>query len=176
MTAPTFPSGATTTVQAVAPEGTTLPAGTENGVENRSGTTVPAGPRTRTVAFPPGYSPDAKRALFQCGANAGLHYMVRARITKQIRGDIKKIAIAQRMPAFDVPVTILAVQHPAKGKRALDSENVAPLVKAAIDGLRDAGVLVNDSPKYVTMVSYAVGDRVPLGQLVLHITPSGGDA
>jgi crossover junction endodeoxyribonuclease RusA len=172
MTAPLFPSGATTTDQAVAPEGTTPPAG--SGPDAR--TTTPAGAKPCTIAFPPGYTPDARRTLFQCGANAGLHYMVRARITKQIRGDMKNIATLQRIPAFDVPVTILAVQHPAKGRRALDPENVAPLVKAAIDGLRDAKVLVNDSPKYVTKVSYVVGDRVPLGQLVLHITPAGGDS
>lgn len=128
------------------------------------------------IALPDGYSPDGRRPLFKCGANARLHYMVRARITRAIRGDIVNIARIQHLGLIDGPVTITAVQHPGKGKRALDSENVAPIVKAAIDGLRDAGVLVNDSPRYVRAVTYTVGDRVAHGQLALHITPLDGAA
>jgi len=123
---------------------------------------------TWTIALPPGYSPDTRLTLFRCGANAGLHRMVRARITKKIRADTKTIAAAT--PTITVPVSIRAVQHPAPGTRTCDSENIAPLVKAMIDGLRDAKVLINDSPAYVTEVTHAVGERRPGSQLVLHLT------
>lgn len=133
-------------------------------------------PETWIVALPPGYAPDARRTLFECGANAGLHRMVRARVTKQIRGDMVAFAREQKTPLLASPVQITAVQHPAKGRRALDVENVAPLVKAAIDGLRDAKVLVNDSPKHVSSVTFLVGERVLLGQLKLHITGTRREA
>lgn len=127
------------------------------------------------LEFPPGYSPSASKTLWECGANArhGNRYAA-ARITKQIRLDAANLARSQKLPRFTGPVTILGVQHPPKGGRGLDSENIAPLVKAAIDGLRDAKVLINDSAKWVRATTYTVGERTPLGQLVLHITPVDG--
>ena len=124
--------------------------------------------------FPPGYSPSAKYTLWECGANARHNRYVAARITRKIREDVVPLARHQRIPRFDGPVAILVVQHPPKGKRGLDSENVAPLGKAAIDGLRDAKVLVNDTSKWVPTVSYTTGERTERGQLVLLITPVGG--
>lgn len=131
---------------------------------------------TATLAFPAGYTPSAKYNLWQCGANMRANNWVKARITKTIRAEAKLLALSQKLPTFTVPVEILVVQHQAPGKRTHDAENVAPLGKAAIDGLRDAGVLRNDSAKYVTKVSYTVGERRPGGQFVLHITPAGGPA
>ena len=133
---------------------------------------------TYTVELPAGYSPATGRTLFQCGANARFHRMVRHRVTKDIRATAKLAALAARLEPITVPVEILAVQHPDHGKRALDSENIAPIAKAAIDGLRDAGLLRNDSPRYVVDVRYAVGERRPGSQLVLHLTEreSDGDA
>jgi hypothetical protein len=127
-----------------------------------------------TFAYPPGYTPSATDSLWQCGANNRFNRYKQARITKQLRSDAKKIAMASRMPHITWPVTILAVQHPAPGQRTSDAENIAPLCKAAIDGMRDAGVLVNDSPLHVAMVSHTVGERVPRGQLVLHLAPVAG--
>ena len=129
---------------------------------------------TAVLTFPAGYTPSAKYNLWQCGANMRANNWVKARITKTLRADAKLLAQSQKLPVFTVPVEILVVQHQAPGKRTHDAENVAPLGKAAIDGLRDAGVLRNDSAKYVTKVSYTVGERRPGGQFVLHITPVGG--
>jgi crossover junction endodeoxyribonuclease RusA len=136
---------------------------------------MPGGPAAAAkLAFQPGYTPAAARTFFQCGANMRTNRWAKARITAQIRNDAKNLAASQKLPRFTGPVTILAVQHPALRGRAHDAENIAPLVKAAIDGLRDAGVLINDSPRYVAAVAYAVGERVERverGQLVLHISP-----
>lgn len=125
---------------------------------------------TWTIALPAGYQPHPSYRLFQCGANARLHRYVKAKIVKTIRVDTKALARAAGTQPIPVPVAIRAVQHPAPGTRALDAENIAPIVKAVIDGLRDAGVLRNDSPKFVTNVSYAVGERRPGSQLVLHLS------
>lgn len=123
---------------------------------------------TRVFVLPPGYTPDARRSLFQCGANAGMTRMQRARITKKIRADTRTLNL-RGMP-ITVPVKILAVQHPGLAGRPCDAENIAPQVKAMIDGLRDARILRDDSPAYVTKVEYTVGERRRGSQLVLHIT------
>jgi hypothetical protein len=133
-------------------------------------------PTVLTLEFPPGYSPSPSLAFFQCGANMRKNRWAKARITKQIRSDAAALARSQGLPQIGQRVDVLGVQHPAPGKRTIDSENIAPLVKATIDGLRDAGVLRNDSPKYVRTVAYTTGPRVPGGQLVLQITLSGEGA
>ena len=125
---------------------------------------------TWTIALPPGYRADPTLGLFRCGANARLHRMVRARITREIRSATEIIARAEKLPAMTAPVAILAVQHPAMTGRACDTDNIAPLVKPMIDGLRDAGVLVDDNPRRVTEVRYTVGERRAGSQLVLHLT------
>jgi hypothetical protein len=125
---------------------------------------------TWTIALPAGYSPDPHRTLFQLGANARLHRMARHRVTKAIRQTTHILALADHLAPITVPVKILAVQHPAPGIRTLDSENIAPLVKAMVDGLRDAGILRNDSPAYVTETRNTVGERRPGSQLVLHLS------
>ncbi|HWU23368.1 MAG TPA: hypothetical protein VN088_17645 [Nocardioides sp.] len=130
---------------------------------------------TWTIALPPGYRADPARGLFLCGANASLHRMVRARITREIRSATEIIARAEKLPPMTAPVAILAVQHPALTGRACDTDNIAPLVKPMIDGLRDAGVLVDDNPARVIEVRYTVGERRAGGQLVLHLTTTGED-
>jgi hypothetical protein len=130
---------------------------------------------TWTIELPPGYSPDPHRTLFQCGANARLHRMARYRVTRAIRETTVVMARAAHLAPITVPVKILAIQHPAPGARTIDSENIAPLVKAMIDGLRNAGVLRNDSPAYVTETRNTVGARRPGSQLVLHLTEAVDD-
>lgn len=127
-------------------------------------------PITHTVALPPGFRAIGSFPLFRCGANARLHPMARHRVTKGVRWAAKMAARNAGLEPITVPVTILAVQHPAPGAKQLDVDNIAPLVKAAIDGLRDAKILRDDSPAYVTEVRYTVGDRIPGSQLVLHLT------
>lgn len=127
---------------------------------------------TWTIALPPGFRPVSNRGLFACGANARLHPMVRSRVTREIRGAAAVAARAARIPAMTGPVAVLAVQHPAIGARGLDTDNIGPLVKPMIDGLRDAGVLADDTAAHVTEVRYTVGDRRRGSQLVLHLTPA----
>lgn len=122
-----------------------------------------------TLVFPAGYSPSSTLAFFQCGANMRKNRWAKAKITRQIREDAANLAKSQNLPQITCRVDVLGVQHPAPGKRTVDSENISPLTKAAIDGLRDAGVLANDSPRYVRTVANTTGERVPGSQLVLHI-------
>jgi len=51
------------------------------------------------------------------------------------------------------PVVLLVRQVVAKGQRSYDCDNCAPLQKLCIDALVDAGVLPNDSQKYIHAVA-----------------------
>lgn len=41
-----------------------------------------------------------------------------------------------------------------------DAGNCVGSAKAAIDGLRDAGVIVDDAPRYVMAITYLAGEKV----------------
>jgi crossover junction endodeoxyribonuclease RusA len=64
-----------------------------------------------------------------------------------------------RLPHITVPVTVTAHVHRIDNRRA-DAANRYPTVKAVVDGLVDAGVLDDDSDKFVTGVMMRAGARV----------------
>jgi len=72
----------------------------------------------------------------------------RAALTKQWRHVAWAIARSKQVPPFTVPVIIVAQPFQSRGKLA-DAGNHLPSVKAAVDGLVDAGVLAGDDPRYV---------------------------
>lgn len=70
---------------------------------------------------------------------------------------------------------ITAVVHRADRRRDCDSHNRYPTVKAAVDGIVDAGVLEDDCDRFLVSLTIRAGDRVdkqrfPLGLLGLLIT------
>lgn len=114
--------------------------------------------RTFTVALPVG------TRLFT--SNQRLHWRTRAKVTKAIRG-------AAMEAAFGVPelqrAHITAVLHP-HDKRRRDPANWYPAVKAAVDGIVDAGVLEDDDATRLVGPDMRLGPIVRGTQLVLHIT------
>jgi hypothetical protein len=90
----------------------------------------------------------------------------------------KLYAHKARLPHILLPVTITAHVHRTDNRRA-DAANRYPTAKAVIDGIVDAGVLDDDSDRYVTGVMMKAGARVlprehPRGLLtvVIAIDPS----
>lgn len=77
------------------------------------------------------------------------------------------IAEQQKIPLLE-KVKIRAVYHPPDNRRR-DTSNIFPTIKAAVDGIVDAGVLKDDSDKYVISVEMVRGSNVKLGQLVIEI-------
>ena len=81
-------------------------------------------------------------------SNARLHWAEKMVLTRNIR-DAARLA-ARDVPPFDVPVTITLVWT-VTDKRRRDVGASSPTLKAAIDGLVDAGILVRgDSHEWVT--------------------------
>jgi hypothetical protein len=82
---------------------------------------------------------------------------------------------ARRCPAVDGPVRIVCTFHKTRGGR-WDAGNLYPTAKAIVDGLVDAGVLVDDDNTRVIGPDMRAGDKRDKACVVVTITPTGGDA
>lgn len=101
----------------------------------------------------------------------GMHWGAKARLTRQWRDAACWAAKAAKMPTFAGQVHIEAHVHKVHG-RSYDASNWAPTAKAAIDGLRDAGVLLEDDNAHVVGPDMRAGHRAPEGAFLrLIITP-----
>jgi hypothetical protein len=96
-----------------------------------------------------------------------LHHMERARIVKLWRRSAKVWAQVCKTPRFaSAEVAVLIEQ--AKGKLA-DPGAHAPVIKACIDGLVDANVLLDDTGEYVTAVKYLPVVKGPKDQVTIGL-------
>jgi len=84
------------------------------------------------------------------------------------------LARAQRIPRLDA-IEIAAVPLMTDGRGRQDVGACFPTVKAAIDGLVDVGVVLDDTPAYVHQICFHVPQIVGYDGLRLIITevPNG---
>ena len=85
-------------------------------------------------------------------ANVEKHWAVRARHVKVIRDMAWVMAKHHRYPPMKRATIDVEVTWPDNRRR--DASNLAPTAKAAIDGFVDAGLLLDDSDKYVEATTY----------------------
>lgn len=89
-------------------------------------------------------------------SNQRKHWAEKARHTRVIRDMawiLAKQARARMMPAATLEVVAKWGDHKRR-----DAENIAPTAKAAIDGCVQAGLLADDSSRYLKKVSYSIAD------------------
>jgi crossover junction endodeoxyribonuclease RusA len=103
--------------------------------------------------------------------NDRLHWSVKGRITRDLRQAAWALARQQQIPPLERARVTVEYQPPLVSRRR-DHDNVGPASgKPCIDGaLTDAKVLPDDSPEYLTEVTYRIGQPYPRGRLVLTIT------
>lgn len=102
-------------------------------------------------------------------SNDRRHFHATAALTRTWREAAAWRARQERLPKITVPVEITAVIHRADRRKA-DAPNSWPSVKAAIDGLVDAGVLVDDDDTRVLATIFRPGAPMERSQLTLIIT------
>jgi crossover junction endodeoxyribonuclease RusA len=117
-------------------------------------------PRSFTIELPAG--------LPVLSLNSDLHWSERRRRAYQIKEAAWALARHGKIPHLD-RVRIHVTFRPPDNRRR-DPDNMTPMAKPAIDALVASQVLTDDSRKYVTSVSYSLGEPVKGGQLVLTIT------
>ena len=94
----------------------------------------------------------------------------RHNLTAAWRGASAWAAKGQHLPTFTGPVHVTATIH-RDDKRIFDLDGCAPTVKAAIDGLRDAGCLADDDWRFIPELTIRKGEQWADAALVLRIEP-----
>jgi hypothetical protein len=95
-------------------------------------------------------------------ANRRLHWSAKSRLTRDTRqrayilGRTALAGIDHGKPAFD-RAHVTAVIHFSRAGRH-DPGNASPMVKAAIDGLTDAGYWADDDSEHVIGPDYRIGE------------------
>lgn len=113
-------------------------------------------------------------------SNQRPHWAVRHRKTKYMRGLAKDTAQALRVPALRRARIVAWVTWPDGRRR--DRHNLSPTVKALVDGIVDAGVIPDDSDRYLDGPDTRTTDArttpalgvIRLVRIELEITDLGG--
>ncbi len=104
-------------------------------------------------------------------SNDRRHYHAAAALTRKWRETAAWRARQARLPKIVGPVEITAIIHRAD-KRKADAPNSWPSVKAAIDGLVDAGVIPDDNDSIVRATTFIPGEPLERSRLTLIIRPA----
>lgn len=105
------------------------------------------------------------------------HPAARAARVKRVRQRAAALARSTRLQPCTGLVRITATVH-GRVNRWSDPNNAADTTKPIVDGLRDAGVLVDDDHTHVIGPDHRYGDPIPTLEagwhlIVLTITPEG---
>ena len=109
-------------------------------------------------------------------ANQRLHHHRRAEITRILRGSAASNAVVQEVGRFDRAHVVVTVTWPDRRRR--DVLNIAPTVKALIDGMTDAGCWPDDDDAHLVGPDFRVSGELSgikgVTRLVFDIRPAGG--
>lgn len=90
--------------------------------------------------------------------NDRMHWAAKARLTKEIRSYVREFC-TYRVPTLErAHITLHWVP---RDRRRRDTDNPFPTLKAAIDGVKDAGIVPDDDARHVTS-SVEIDDPDPL--------------
>lgn len=107
--------------------------------------------------------------LLLLNANDRLHRMVAAKRAKVIREAAKVAARGHCGPFAKVRLRVV-YRAPDNRRRDSNTGNLHPSIKAAIDGVVDAGVMTDDNDRIVVGMEICRGENLPkLGQLIIEI-------
>lgn len=98
-------------------------------------------------------------------AERSAHWRQHRQTTAAWRQAFQLLAQAAHHPTFDRPVLITAQPYQQRN-RLQDAGSCLPSLKAAVDGIVDAGVLPDDSPAYVAGLMILAPMRGPDGLTV----------
>ncbi len=101
-------------------------------------------------------------------ANQRMHHMARHRHVKALRGTTTMLARAAHIP--ELPACRVTLTWFVQTRHRRDTDNVVPTLKAACDGLVDAGIVPDDTPelmaKLMPVITHRPGVRQSLELLV----------
>lgn len=94
---------------------------------------------------------------FGTNEERGWHYHQRAKVVDQWRQAFRILGLAERRNFTPTPdrIRVTAIEHMKSG-RGHDVGGTLPAVKAAVDGLVDAGLVPHDGPRHVIALTFLV--------------------
>ena len=102
-------------------------------------------------------------------ANDRLTYMAEARIKAEIRRTAAALALDVADPSWPLDRVVITLVYTPRDKRRRDRMNLAPTLKAAVDGLVQAGLVDDDDDTHVLdMIRIAEPDGDPRLVLVVR--------
>jgi crossover junction endodeoxyribonuclease RusA len=128
-------------------------------------------PHVKFLLFVPG-------EIWTMSRERSIHHYDRAALVDDIRKTAKIACIeairVRRLKPYAVPVTVEFLPHQArKGGTLADTANHLPPCKAVLDGIVDAGLLVDDTPKWVVSQTFYPPVRAKLTgiQVLIKVAP-----
>lgn len=76
------------------------------------------------------------------------HWAQRAKLVKQVRHEACMRARSHKFPAMGK--CAVSLHYRPRDSRRRDADNLVPTLKALCDGLVDAGLVVDDTPEFMT--------------------------
>lgn len=105
-------------------------------------------------------------------AERTFHYHKRAKLVRECRERFHWLAIAAQIPPLD-QISVEVWPLSASKRTRQDVAAVFPTVKAAIDGIVDAGVIPDDSAKHLVSLTFYPLRRWQHDGLLLTLTTGG---
>ena len=105
--------------------------------------------------------------------NQRLHWAKKARLTKNVRSSAYFLARSQRIPAYrHIKVQL---HYVPRDNRRRDPSNLIATQKPLVDGLVTAGVVPDDTPKYVTEAMPKIHPADKTATVRMWLTIDAGD-
>lgn len=104
--------------------------------------------------------------VWTVNAQRQMHHHQLAVLVREYRGTTRMLARSARIPHLD---RIALEFTPSSEQIRQDTAACAPAAKALLDGLRDAGVVTDDNPRYVPRITFLAPIKGPKGLHVLVI-------
>ena len=103
--------------------------------------------------------------------NSRMHWRAEARIKKDIRYTAWALARQAKLPTGCAHVTVGLHYRPKRNYRQ-DADNLMPVLKAACDGLVDAGLVADDTPQLMSKLMPVIhpAEKGREGSLWLTVT------
>lgn len=108
--------------------------------------------------------------LWTLNKERSIHYMQRSKLVKEWREATETVALARKIPKKLKAVEIKFTPHRRNRQGRADTGGHFPVAKACIDGLVDAGILLEDGPDIVRRLIFEAPIISGESKVVLEIT------
>ena len=113
--------------------------------------------------------PLPRQALISANDRPG-HWAIRHRKTADLRRLAAVMWDASGLPSMERATVTVTVRWSNRSRRR-DAHNLAPTIKALIDGCVSAGALPDDDDQHLTAVTFVSGPAdAPAGHVVIELT------